>query len=166
MLSSMAKRLEKRRFQRLFVVLTACWILFCLFVQPILMARQGLTHYQKDVQFCYEDRERQSNLQTCLAHAEDELRRGLYAGFGVEYDKGHSWSYGWYLRGDVAILSGKDHRASCLDIRVYLDLSERFHLDLAWIEGECLATIVRDADLTHYRVWTYTPIRFIRYIGD
>ena len=95
----MAKGTAKRRFQRLFVALAACWILFCLFIQPILMAGRGFTHYQKDVQFCYEDLvTRQSNLRGCLAHAEQELDTGLYAGFGVEYDKGHGWSYTWYFR--------------------------------------------------------------------
>jgi hypothetical protein len=99
MLSRMASGTAKRRSQRAFVVLTAFWILFCLFIQPILMAGRGFTHYQKDVQFCYEDVvTRQSNLRGCLAHAERELASGLYAGFGVEYDKGHSWSYGWYFR--------------------------------------------------------------------
>jgi hypothetical protein len=91
------KAIVKRRFQRLFVVLTACWILFCLFIQPVLMAGRGFTHYQKDMEFCYEDKD-PSNLRTCLSHAEDELQRGLYAGFGVEYDDGHGWSYGWYFR--------------------------------------------------------------------
>jgi hypothetical protein len=89
----------KPRFLRLFVVVTTCWILFCLFVQPVLMARKGASHYEKDVRSCYEDSARyQSNVQDCLSDAKRELQTGSYAGFGVEYDKGRNWSYGWYFR--------------------------------------------------------------------
>ena len=90
---------KHRRFRRLFVVLTASWILFCLFIQPILMAGRGFNHYRNDVKFCYDDlMTSRTNLQGCLAHAQQELDSGLYAGFGVRYDYGHNWSYGWYFR--------------------------------------------------------------------
>jgi len=96
-LPRMAK--TKRRFQRLFLALTVAWILYCLFVQPVLMGREGFVHYQKDRQECYEKLfAEHSNLQECLAQAEQEADSGLFAGFGVEYDKSHSWSYGWYFR--------------------------------------------------------------------
>src|ERR1700722_3206955 len=97
MLSRMAKGTAKRRFQRLFVALTACWILFCLFIQPILLAHEGSTHYQNDLKSCYADSE-DVHLRVCLAGAEDEWKRGLYTGFHAEYDKGRGWSYSWYFR--------------------------------------------------------------------
>ena len=61
------------------------------------MARRGYAHYQMDLQSCYQASQR-ANLDTCLAGAEDERKRGLYAGFGIEYDNGRDWSYGWYFR--------------------------------------------------------------------
>jgi hypothetical protein len=96
-LSGMRDLLKKRSL-RLFTVLTACWAFFCLFVQPILMAREGLAHYQNDLRFCYSDPSTQSEIQDCLSRARREFQAGSYAGFGVEYDKGHSWSYSWYFR--------------------------------------------------------------------
>ena len=90
----------KQRFLRLFVVVAACWILFCLFVQPIILAKEGLTHYEDDARSCYSSASANgpSELKDCLSRAERELQTGLYAGFGVQYDKGRSWSYGWYFR--------------------------------------------------------------------
>ena len=97
MLSGMGDLL-KTRSRRLFIVLTAGWVFFCLFVQPILMAREGLAHYENDLRFCYSDASSPSQIQDCLSRARREFQTGLYAGFGVEYDQGHSWSYGWYYR--------------------------------------------------------------------
>ena len=60
----------------------------------------GTKHYENDVRSCYSDPypSGSSKIKDCVAEAEGEYQKGLYAGFGIEYDKGHSWSYGWYFR--------------------------------------------------------------------
>lgn len=90
--------LLKKRSRRLLIALTACWVFFCIFVQPVLMAREGLAHFENDVRLCYSAYSSSSEIQDCLTRARREFQTGSYAGFGAEYDKGHSWSYSWYFR--------------------------------------------------------------------
>jgi hypothetical protein len=88
----------RQRLNRLFFVTVICWAFFCLFVQPILMAREGTKHYESDMKFCYENYSDIHDVKTCGNRADGEFARGLYAGFGEEYDAGRSWSYGWFFR--------------------------------------------------------------------
>src|ERR1700734_1146693 len=90
--------LIKQRARLLFVVLAACWALFCLTVQPILMAREGTKMYESDVRSCYAGYEESPQIEKCLSEAERAFHTGLHSGFGALYDEGHSWSYGWYYR--------------------------------------------------------------------
>jgi hypothetical protein len=90
----------RQRWNRLFFAAVICWAVFCLFVQPILMAREGQIHFEGDNRFCYENYSATHTelLQGCLDRAKDERAKGMYAGFGVEYDQGHGFSYPWYFR--------------------------------------------------------------------
>lgn len=64
----------------------------------MLMAREGTTHYLNEMKSCYANYTDQRAEKGCEETAIAEFNSGLWAGFGVEYDKGHSWSYGWYFR--------------------------------------------------------------------
>jgi hypothetical protein len=90
----------RQRWNRLFLVAVIGWAVFCLFVQPILMAREGRIAFESDNKFCYENYSvlRTDQLQPCLDRAHAAFQKGLYAGFGEEYDVGRSWSYPWYFR--------------------------------------------------------------------
>jgi hypothetical protein len=90
--------LARQRWNRLFLVAVICWAFFCLFVQPILMAREGVAHWAKERDEC------RSGIYSkdpsgCLKIADIEYHMGLYAGFGERYDEGQGdWSYPWYFR--------------------------------------------------------------------
>jgi hypothetical protein len=90
----------RQRLNRLFLVAVICWAAYCLFVQPILMAREGRINFDGDNKFCYENYStiRTDQLQSCLDRAHAAFQKGMYAGFGVEYDRGHGFSYPWYFR--------------------------------------------------------------------
>jgi hypothetical protein len=42
-----------RRLNRIFALLIVGWAVFCLFVQPVLMAREAKGHYDRDQRSCY-----------------------------------------------------------------------------------------------------------------
>src|SRR4051812_36432491 len=94
----------RRGFNRIFAVLVALWALYWLFVAPILMARQGKTHYDDDRKSCYEMYGASGTmpgvlaLDECLAGSAREFKIGLYSGFGFTWDAGESWSYRRYYR--------------------------------------------------------------------
>jgi hypothetical protein len=91
----------RQRWNRLFFVAVICWAVFCLFVQPILMAREGVKHFESDRRACQSSRAEglpEDQVRTCLDIAVHELNIGEHTGFGTEYDPGQRFTYPWYFR--------------------------------------------------------------------
>ena len=111
----------RRGFNRLFIVLAACWAIYWLFVFPFVAAREDSQHYGRDVNSCgqmYGPAGTVSNdskaLQQCLSESEGEYATGRYShlNFGTtsKWEKGDYWSYegyyrhaGWFLVGLIFI---------------------------------------------------------------
>lgn len=70
----MAVRNVKHAFNRLFLVLSVAWAIYCTTVFPMSQRRKAFDHYQQDLRGCYERELDQGKvaLDGCLKLAEDE----------------------------------------------------------------------------------------------
>ena len=103
----------RRGLNRLFIVLAAGWALYWLFIFPLVAVRQGNTHYETDLKWCYDmygpfaasgpfakykaspDREA---LKNCLSDSLTEHQTGINSGFHFLWDNGEYWSFMGYYR--------------------------------------------------------------------
>jgi hypothetical protein len=69
----------KRGFNRLFVVLTVVWALYCLVVYPMQQRRKAQSHYTADSQSCYETelKESKPKFDACLKTAKEEWQTSV-----------------------------------------------------------------------------------------
>jgi hypothetical protein len=69
----------KRRFNRLFVVATVAWVIYCTVVYPLQERTKAFDHYEQDQRGCYERElgQPKSNLDGCLKLAEDEWKTSI-----------------------------------------------------------------------------------------
>jgi len=87
------------RFNRLCIVIFAAWAIYCLFVRPIVLARQGTEHYRSASLDCINLFPLGPDQDKCIADEKFEFESGLMTGFDRKYETpGRGWSYAWYFR--------------------------------------------------------------------
>ena len=69
----------KRGFNRLFIVLTVLWVVFCTVVFPFNERRKASAQYDKDAVSCYSSElgNGEPALHTCLRYAEENYKNAL-----------------------------------------------------------------------------------------
>jgi len=82
----------KRGFNRLFVVLTAAWVLYCLFVYPMQKRQHAQKAYEAVLRDCYEhELGKGQEFRECLTYAE------LTSGVGIWTLKAYYTRESWFL---------------------------------------------------------------------
>jgi len=81
----------KRGFNRLFVVLTIGWAIYCLLVIPLQVKRQAMELYSKQLSICSSSHLVNETYQECAAFVEKTWGSGVDHAFGKFY--GQYWSY-------------------------------------------------------------------------